>query len=71
MAEPIDFSWVRFIATNKLKFNHKEAGRLTIRVFNLYYKHYQDNFDLELRLYKSNTTYAELKAKQLASEEWF
>ena len=47
------------------------AGRLTLREFNKYYQHYKDNFDLELRLYKSNTTYAELKSKELQAEEWF
>ena len=29
--------------------------------FNKLYKHYKDNFDLELRLKASNTTYAEVK----------
>nr|DAX39500.1 MAG TPA: hypothetical protein [Caudoviricetes sp.] len=56
---------------NRLRFNYKEAGRLTIRQFSNYYQHYKDTFDLEMRLYNSNTTYADLKAKQLQAEEWF
>lgn len=39
--------------------------------FNKLYKHYKDNFDLELRLKASNTTYAEVYKKVQKSEEWF
>lgn len=54
----------------RLGFTFKESGRLTLRQFSTYYQHYKDNFDLELRLKNSNTTYAELRAKLLESEEW-
>lgn len=54
----------------RLCFTYKEAGRLTLRQYITYYQHYKDNFDLELRLTASNTTYADLKAKELESEEW-
>lgn len=54
----------------RLRFTYKEAGRLTLRQFNRYYQSYKDNFDLELKLKASNTTYAELRAKSLESEEW-
>lgn len=54
----------------RLGFSYKEAGRLTFRQFNKFYDSYKLTFDLELRLTASNTTYAELRAKQLESEEW-
>ena len=54
----------------KLGFTYTEAGRLTIRQFSKFYQNYKDTFDLELRLTASNTTYAELRAKELESEEW-
>lgn len=54
----------------RLRFTYKESGRLTLRQFLNYYQHYKDNFDLELMLKASNTTYAKLRAKQLESEEW-
>lgn len=54
----------------RLRFTYKESGRLTLRQFNNFYQHYKDNFDLELLLKASNTTYAKLRAKQLESEEW-
>lgn len=54
----------------RLGFTFKESGRLTLREWSNYYQHYKDNFDLELLLKTSNTTYAKLRAKQLESEEW-
>lgn len=39
--------------------------------FNKLYKHYKDNFDLEMRLKASNTTYEEAYKKSQKSEEWF
>lgn len=54
----------------RLGFTFKESGRLTLREWSNYYQHYKDNFDLELMLKASNTTYAKLRAKQLESEEW-
>lgn len=54
----------------RLRFTYKESGRLTLRQFLNYYQHYKDNFDLELMLKASNTTYAKLRAQQLESEEW-
>ena len=37
-------------------------------MFNKLYQSYKDTFDLELRLYKSNMTYAELKRQQREAE---
>jgi len=49
----------------------KEIGRMTLRKFMRFYQHYKDTFDIEMRLYKSNTTYAEAEAKAIQSEQWF
>ncbi len=38
--------------------------------FNMLYKHYKNTFDMEMRMYLSNTTYADLKKKQQKSAEW-
>ena len=48
----------------------KETGRLTLILFNKLYKCYKDNFDLEMKLKLSNTTYAELNKKAVEQEEW-
>lgn len=44
---------------------------MTLRTFNKLYKCYKDNFDLEMRLKSSNTTYEGLKKKTMEQEEWF
>lgn len=50
--------------------NH-EVGRLTLREFNAEYQLYKDDFDLELMLKATNTTYAQAKIKAQRAEEWF
>ena len=69
--EPIDFSWIYFIGMAKFNLSVKEISKLTIKNFLKLYQQYKDNFDLEMRLRLSNTTYAELEAKMDKSEEWF
>lgn len=49
----------------------KEVGRLTLTLFNKLYAHYKDNFDMEMRMRLSNTTYSELYEQEQKSEEWF
>lgn len=44
---------------------------MTLRTFNKFYKCYKDNFDLELSLNLSKTTYAEVINKTIEQEEWF
>lgn len=44
---------------------------MTLRKFNEFYNHYKDNFDLEMKLKSSNTTYAELRKKLIEEEQWF
>ena len=51
--------------------SNKEVGRMTIREFNREYQIYKDNFDLELMLTATRTTYAKAKAEQQQKEEWF
>ena len=43
---------------------------MTLRTFNKFYKCYKDNFDLELSLKLSRTTYANAKEKSVEQEEW-
>ena len=44
---------------------------MTLRTFNKFYKCYKDNFDLEMRLNLSRTTYEEAINKSKEKEEWF
>lgn len=67
----MDFSWYYFVGRNKLGFEYKDIGRLTLTLFNKMYKHYKDTFDMELRLKNANITYQEAFTKQQESEEWF
>lgn len=67
----IDFTWFYFIGKTKLGLSFKETGRLTLRFFNKLYGHYKDTFDVELRLYKNNVTYSELKIKSKKQDRWF
>jgi len=69
--EPVDFTWFYFVGRNKLGFTFKEVGRLTLRTFNKMYQLYKNDFDMEMRLKNSNTTYQELEKKQIEDEEWF
>lgn len=54
----------------KLNFSYKETGRLTLSLFNKLYQYYKDDFDLELQLRLSGTTYSNLKKKQEKQERW-
>nr|DAP22058.1 MAG TPA: hypothetical protein [Caudoviricetes sp.] len=67
---PIDFSWFYFIGHKKLCLNNKEIGRLTITTFNKLYKHYKDDFDYELLLKTTNTTYEKAHQDYIAGELW-
>lgn len=44
---------------------------MTLTTFNRMYQHYQDAWDLEMRLWKSNTTHSELYEKSQHEQEWF
>lgn len=68
---PIDFTWFYFIGRNKLGLTFKEVGRLTLRTFNKLYQHYKNDFDKELMLNKSRTTYQKYEEEQIENEEWF
>ena len=67
----IDFSWFYFIGTAKLHLSIRETGRLTLTMFNRLYSHYKDNWDMEMILQATHTTYADAYRKQQKSEEWF
>ena len=68
---PVNFTWFYFIGKTKFGLTFKETGRLTLTTFNKLYKCYKDDFDTELRLKNSNTTYAELYKKSMEDETWF
>ena len=67
----INFSWFYFIGTAKFRLTLKETGRLTLTRFNQLYAAYKSAFDLEMRLWQTNTTYEEAYRKQQRAEEWF
>ena len=69
--EPIDFSWYYFIGKAKLHLSFKETGRLTLHMFGKMYSHYKDDFDLEMKLRSSDTTYKQLFIQSQKDEEWF
>ena len=67
----MDFMWVRFIGIKKLNLGLKEVMRLTIGQFRALYREYQDDFDTELIMRRSDTTYAKLREKAQQDEEWW
>ena len=67
----MDFTWYYFVGRVKLGFKYNEVGRLTLTLFNKLYKHYKDNFDMELRLKNANMTYEEAFNRQQEEQEWF
>lgn len=40
-------------------------------MFNKLYKHYKNDFDLEMRLKRANLTYAEIYQQSQQAQEWF
>lgn len=66
----INFSWFKFIGRKKLALTNQEVGRLTLREFNREYQLYKDDFDMELCLKLSHTTYAKAKEQQYKAEDW-
>ena len=50
---------------------HKEAGRITLTLFNKLYKHYQEQWGIEMRMTQANLTYEDVHARQIKDEEWF
>lgn len=49
----------------------KEVGRITLRLFNKLYGHYKDNFDLEMKMKNTSTTYADIKIRTQNQDRWF
>lgn len=45
--------------------------RLTLREFNRLYQCYKDDWDMEMIMNASHTTYQKLKEKQIKDEHWF
>ena len=55
---------------DKLHFEYKQVGRLTLKTFSKMYQHYKNDFDLELYLKATNKTYSKLEDEQMEDEEW-
>ena len=71
-ADPvIDFSWFYFIGKTKLNMSFKETGRMTITLFNRLWKHWKDEWSVEMRLTHANMTFEEAQLKSIQDEEWF
>lgn len=69
--DPVDFTWFYFIGKSKLGLSFKETGRLTLTTFNKLYKCYKNDFDMEMLLKNSNTTYEKAYQNSIKNEEWF
>lgn len=67
----IDFTWFYIVGVKNLNLSYKQVGRLTLRLFNKLHQQYKNLFDLEMHLYKSGTSYAQLKAKAQQNQFWF
>jgi hypothetical protein len=67
----MDFTWFWFIGRAKLGLTFKETGRLTLRMFGRLYQHYKNDYDLEMRLWKADKTYADAHRMSQQDEEWF
>ena len=67
----IDFTWIYFIARTKLHMSFKETGRMTLSMFYKMYGHYKDNWDMEMRMFNANKTYADVFVLQQKDAEWF
>ena len=63
--------WIYFIGKTKLNLSIKEIGRLTFRLFLKLYQHYKNDFDKEMLMKASNTTYKKLKEKAELSDKYF
>lgn len=69
--EPLDFSWFVFIGAKDLNLKPKETMRLTILQFTKLYQHYKNQFDMELMLTLSRTTYAQAARKAAYADDLF
>lgn len=67
----IDFSWFYFIGKTKLNLSIKEIGRMTVTTFNKLYGHYKDDWDMEMSLWHTKTTYRQSYLQSQEAEEWF
>lgn len=68
--QTIDFRWFRFIGRKKLGYTDKETMRLTLRNFTHDYNLYKEDYDNELCLLLSRTTYKKAKEDAIKQQEW-
>lgn len=69
--EPLDFSWFIFIGLKDLNLKPKETMRLTLLQFTKLYQHYKNQFDFELSLTLSRTTYRTAAARAAKFDDMF
>lgn len=69
--EPLDFSWFIFVGLKNFNLKPKETMRLTFKMFNKLHQHYRNQFDMELSLYITHTTYAQMACKAAKNEDYF
>ena len=69
--EPLDFSWIVFVGLKNLNLKPKETMRLTLVQFARLYKHYKNQFDTELSLLLTHTTYAQAARRAARNEDYF
>ena len=67
----LNFYWFYFVGRKKLNLTLNEIGHMTMKTFDRLYAEYKNDFDLELMLTKTRTTYRAAEEKALKSEEWF
>ena len=65
-ASRLDFSWILFVGTKMLGFTEREVGHMTLKKWNLLYKHFRiyHNFCTQQQLFK------EEKVQASTSDEW-
>ena len=66
----LNFYWFYYIGSVKLHLTLKEIGRMTLTTFNRLYEEYKKDFDLELMLNKTRTTYHTAEEKARRADEW-
>ena len=69
--EPLDFSWFIFVGLKNFNLKPKETMRLNFKMFNKLLQHYRNQFDMELMLTLTRTTYAKNAADVARNEDYF
>jgi len=60
-----------FVGLKNLNLKPKETMRLTLKQFARLYQHYKNQFDTEMSLWLSHTTYAQAARRAARNEDYF